>query len=401
MPHVERKIMVVTRTILLIVIISFIIPRDYLQRYYILAAVILSSLYLFTNPTESDLTRLYGLVDAIKDVSVKDILFLNERNYGNYFLNLYMGHYMIFNLYAKLMSYLPRTLFVFFPALMMYLLPVKLVFDEGQNISNNRWIYVFSYDAFLMCTDFLSISAIRNIGVAMLFCFILYYDLSDKWKKVYCFIGYLLLFLIHSYAALLLMIRLVVMISNKYTKYIFAAILAVGYGFFVSGNSLVTRLLNGTGVLSYALGRLNHYTDYTGTTVASRRAYMLIIYILLLFITFIAYRSISSTLEKERKKFANKLFDYFLFSTIFSIGAFSQYDTFIRGSFIIFPVWILLMEIYMEKISGRRFGLIVSERGHSMLANAIVYIGSISAVVLIFFYLSRTGYDWMDSWFVK
>ena len=86
--------MVVTITISILVLISIFIPRNYLKRYYILAAFVISSLYLFVDPTESDLTRLYGLVDAIKSASVRDIIFLREGNYGNYFLNLYMGHYM-------------------------------------------------------------------------------------------------------------------------------------------------------------------------------------------------------------------------------------------------------------------------------------------------------------------
>lgn len=392
--------MVVTITISILVLISIFIPRNYLKRYYILAAFVISSLYLFVNPTESDLTRLYGLVDAIKSASVRDIIFLREGNYGNYFLNLYMGHYMIFNLYAKLMSNLPRALFVFIPSLIMYLLPIKLVFDEERQHKYAKWIYVFSYSAFLMCIDFLSISAIRNIVVSYLFCFILYYDLTGKVKKVYCFAGYLLLNLIHSYAVFLLMIRLIIMISNKYTKYFIVIFVAAGYGFLVSENSLVTNLLSRSGFLSYALGRLNHYTDYTGTVVESRRMYILIIYILILITFVLANHFIAPAIEEKKKKYANSMFDYLLFSTIFSIGSYAQYDTFIRGTFIVFPVWILLMQTYLSAIGGRRFGLIRCKNGENPAINMVVYFSSFAIVLLLFFYLARTGYDWMDSWFL-
>ena len=392
--------MVVTITISILVLISIFIPRNYLKRYYILAAFVISSLYLFVNPTESDLTRLYGLVDAIKSASVRDIIFLREGNYGNYFLNLYMGHYMIFNLYAKLMSNLPRALFVFIPSLIMYLLPIKLVFDEERQHKYAKWIYVFSYSAFLMCIDFLSISAIRNIVVSYLFCFILYYDLTGKVKKVYCFAGYLLLNLIHSYAVFLLMIRLIIMISNKYTKYFIVIFVAAGYGFLVSENSLVTNLLSRSGFLSYALGRLNHYTDYIGTVVESRRMYILIIYILILITFALANHFIAPAIEEKKRKYVNSMFDYLLFSTIFSIGSYAQYDTFIRGTFIVFPVWILLMQTYLSAIGGRRFGLIRCKNGENPAINMVVYFSSFAIVLLLFFYLARTGYDWMDSWFL-
>ena len=392
--------MVVTITISILVLISIFIPRNYLKRYYILAAFVISSLYLFVDPTESDLTRLYGLVDAIKSASVRDIIFLREGNYGNYFLNLYMGHYMIFNLYAKLMSNLPRALFVFIPSLIMYLLPIKLVFDEERQHKYAKWIYVFSYSAFLMCIDFLSISAIRNIVVSYLFCFILYYDLTGKVKKVYCFAGYLLLNLIHSYAVFLLMIRLIIMISNKYTKYFIVIFVAAGYGFLVSENSLVTNLLSRSGFLSYALGRLNHYTDYIGTVVESRRMYILIIYILILITFALANHFIAPAIEEKKKKYVNSMFDYLLFSTIFSIGSYAQYDTFIRGTFIVFPVWILLMQTYLSAIGGRRFGLIRCKNGENPAINMVVYFSSFAIVLLLFFYLARTGYDWMDSWFL-
>lgn len=391
--------MIVTLTILIIVIISFFMPRNYLKRYYILVVFVLSSLYLFVKPTESDLTRLYGMVDAIKNVSIEDIILMKEGNYGNYFLNLYMGHYMIFNLYAKLMSVLPKQLFVFFPSLMMYLLPLKIVFDEEKIDQYAKWIYVFSFSAFLCCTDFLSISAIRNIGVSVLFCFILYYDFMGKCKKVYCFLGYLLLNLIHSYAAFLLMIRLLTMISNKYTKYIVTVLVAVSYGFLISGNSLVTRILDGSGFLSYALKRLNHYTGYTGTEVTNRRGYVLMLYILVLIISFFAHHFLSQSLEKRKRSYATRMFDYLLLSTIFLIGSYAQYDTFIRGTFIVFPVWILLMQVYLSTISGRRFGLVECKSGENPVVNLIVYIGSFAIVILTFFYLVRTGYDWMDSWF--
>ncbi len=393
--------MVVTITIGILVSLSIFIPRNYLKRYYILAAIILSSLYLFVKPTESDLTRLYGLVDAIKSVSLKDILLLREGNYGNYFLNLYMGHYMLFNLYAKLMSYLPRSLFVFIPSLFMYLLPIKMVFDEEKQNNYAKWIYVFSCCAFFMCTDFLSISAIRNISVSMLFCFILYYDLSERVKRIYCFAGYLLLNLIHSYAVFLLMIRLIIMISNKYTKYIIAVFVAAGYGFLVSGNSLVTIMLSRSGFLSYALSRLNHYTDYTGTMVESRRSYVLIVYVLILFVSALANHFIAPIIEEKKRKYVYGMFDYLLFCTIFSLGSFSQYDTFIRGTFIIFPVWILLMQTYLSAIGGKRFGLIQCKTNENLVVNMVVYFSAFAIVLLVFLYFARTGYDWMDSWFLN
>lgn len=94
------------------------------------------------------------------------------------------------------------------------------------------------------------------------------------------------------------------------------------------------------------------------------------------------------------------MFDYLLFSTIFSIGSYAQYDTFIRGTFIVFPVWILLMQTYLSAIGGRRFGLIRCKNGENPAINMVVYFSSFAIVLLLFFYLARTGYDWMDSWFL-
>lgn len=392
--------MIVSLTIVVIIAISILIPKHYLKRYYIISAVVLSSLYLFADPTESDLSRLYGMADAIQNASIEDIVLMRKGDYGNYLLNLYMTRYMIFNLYTKAVSVLPRNFFVFLPALMIYLIPLIIIFDDIHTRYCKKWVYVVSYSAFLLCIDYLSISAIRNISVAMLFFFILVnYDLNGRWKKLYCFIGYLVLTLIHSYAVVLIMLRLLIVISNKYTKYILAILISLGYALLISGNSIVYWVFGQFDFLLNILERLVQYSSYTETTVEIKRSFMLMLYILILFISFLSHLFTWKALDKNDRLLMTKLFDFLLFSTFFTLGAYAQYDLFIRGSLIIFPVWIMTVTIGMKAIGKQPFGVISFNRKQYSLVNAFTYFCNYIICFLIFGYLIRVGYLWMDDWF--
>lgn len=376
------------------------IPKHYLKRYYIISAFILSSLYLFVEPTESDLTRLYGMADAIQNASIEDIILMRAGDYGNYLLNMYITRYMIFNLYTKAVSVLPRNFFVFLPALMIYLIPLIIVFDDIHTRNCKKWVYIVSYSAFLLCIDYLSISAIRNISVAMLFFLILvHYDLNGRWKKLYCFIGYLILAFIHSYAVVLIMLRLLIVISNKYTKYILAILISLGYALLISGNSFVYWLFGHFDFLLNILERLVLYSDYTETTVEIKRSFMFMLYTLILLISFLSYLFTWKALNKNDRVFMTKLFDFLLFSTFFTLGAYAQYDLFIRGSFIIFPVWIMTVTIGMKTIGNQPFGVICFNNKRNSMVGAITYFGNFIICFLIFGYLIRVGYLWMDDWF--
>lgn len=390
--------MVITLTIIVSIIIGCFIPKNLLKKYFILVAIGLSSLYFIINPTESDMSRHFELLEDIRKVSWIDIFTMQSGNYGNWFLNSYIPLYPIFCIYAKFMSYFAREWYVVVVALIIYLMPITYCFNDYKTEKHYRWIYVVSYVFFLLNFDFLSISGIRNMITAMLFCRILYAEFIETRNRIICWIAYILICFIHSYGIMLLMIRLILIFTNKYTKVIVGSSIFIGYMVLTSGNTFLIRVIP-NGFLRIALLRFISYTDFTGTTVPGRRVYMLLVYILLMVIMY-SYSKINIHDDRIGIKYGyKKIYDYFWLVILFTLGAYSQYDTFIRGGFIIFPLCGILVKNIFAEIGGKRFLRIKLKGSEDKYPRIICYVCILIEMIAIFFYLSRTGYLYMDSWF--
>lgn len=344
------------------------------------------------------------MLDTIKDVSFRDILLMHRKSYGNYYVDSYIPHYPIFCLYAKIVSCLPRQFFVVIPSLIMYLIPIKFCFADYTNKKNvgvGKWVYCISYMSYLLAIDYLSISGIRNITAAMLFCLILYEEMIEEKNKIVCFAGYISLILIHSFGAMLLMIRMILLFSNKFTKIVLMIATVAGYSLLISDSPLIYKLFGGTGFLSHALGRLVTMSNYYVTTVSIRRYYMLAVYLMVLILSILADKYIIIKFPDGERKRYRKLYNYLVFAILFSIGAFRQYDTFMRGGFIIFPVAGILSKKCMTYIGNNKFGRITYKNAAEGLVYPVYYIGSIVVPIFVFYFVARVGYFYMDTWFIK
>lgn len=391
--------MVVAGTISLIIIISLIVPGPYLKRYYIFAAIVMGSLYFFAKPLSSDCYRLYQMRDAMKNISWETLLAMKEKEYGNEQLNIYIPHYPLFAAYTKIVSYLPRPLFMVIPCTMMYMVPLRFCFDRNL-YDPRKWVYVLSYTYYLFATDYISTAAIRNISVGTLFCLFLYEEIIHKANKVICFIGYVLLLFIHSYASLLILTRILTLICEFGGKRMKALLLlATVSGYTLLTSPIINMTLGRISIFSYVINKLTEYSVYTGTAVNTRRYFMLLIYILIVVLCFLCEKYIICRMDRHEQKIYGEWLTFLQLEIAYTVGSFSQYDTFVRGSFFILPSFGILLRRCIPMIGDIRFGDIHFRTYEQRIIHTFIYVGGMGMAVVLIAYFTWIGYVWMDNWF--
>lgn len=393
--------MIIGFLIIGIIIIAAFIPRIKLKNYFIFSAVILSSIYLFASPTiHDDMYRHYQMLERFKAVSWIDILFMRQGSYGDYLANLYIPRYLVFCIYTKIMSYFPRQLYVVFIAFLMYRIPLEFIFDESRGeYRKANLVYIFSYAFYLMSVDYLSISAIRNTFCAMLFCYFLYLEIIKGKNRYFCWAGYVLLCFLHSYALVLLVIRILLLITNKYTKIIVAMIAFAGYAFITTRGvffqSVLARFRIGafSNLIVTSLDKGLEYAAYTSDERYKLKYFALFVYAICLIFSVI-YLKKSRDGRKGTDKY-NKLAEFIIFAILFSIGSYAQFDTFTRGSFIVIPAIGILVSQCLDKAvlsqGSIRFRIVIRKEALLMLlAMAIMFSR--------FAYLMYMNYGYIDGW---
>ena len=378
---------------------AIIVPKPYLKRYYTITAFVMGSLYFFANPISSDLYRHYQMREAMKSLPLTALFSTKEANYGNELLDTTITHYQLFALYTKLLSYLPKGFFMMGPCLVMYLAPLRFCF-EPKLYDTRKWVYVLSYTYYLFSIDYVSLSAIRNIVTAMLFCLIMYEEIMHKANKVLCFIGYVLLLRIHSYASLLILTRVLTMLCEllgKRVKMLIIVFTVSGYTLLTS--PLISNTLGRIEIFSHVINKLTEYSSYTGTTVNTRRYFMMLMYLIITVLLLLFNKYILRKQDENEQKVYGEWMTFLLLEIAYTIGSFAQYDTFIRGGFFIFPAFGVMLRKCLPVIGDAHFGDIRFTNYAERIIHTIMYVGTFSVGLILFAYFAEVGYLWLDNWF--
>ena len=390
--------MTIAIVISIIIILSFFVDRKYLKTYFIFAAFVLSMLYFFARPDiEADYYRHLVFLRSLKNISWEDIFSMRARDYGYWITDLYIPRYPGFCIYSKIMSALPENLYVIPACFVLYVIPIKFIFKENQ--TENKLASILAYSFYLMCINFVSISAIRNIFVAVAFCFVLYEELVEKKNKIVCWICYGLLCLIHSYGFLLLFFRLLLLITNRFTKYVIAVFALIAYGVVVNKVSFVTELLKQFGgssvvsLLNAAIDKGVEYTAYLSDDRWKLKVLALFFYCLEAVFILIYYRC-SDVIHEKRNTGYRRMLEFYLYFLLFTISAYSQYDIFTRGGMFMIPLTgIFVTRFYNELMSFHGVKIRLKKQGAFM--GFIVVMMLMSAMFTSYVLLQ---YRWVNGW---
>lgn len=390
--------MTIALVIVTIVILSCFCSKRYIKAYFVFAAFALSVLYILARPSpDDDYYRGIAFLRTLRDISWLDILTMQEKNYGYSVTNLYIPRYPVFCIYSKIMSYFPEHLYVVPVCFVIYLLPLRYMRNEMKR--DNRGAYIFAYSFYLLCINYVSISAIRNVFVATMFCYLLYIELVEQKNRILCWIGYGLLCLIHAYGFILLSIRMLVAISNKYTKYLISAAALLAYGIVVNRAGLITQFLQrmgGSGIaalLNAAVTRGAQYATYTSDDRWKLKMASLFFYIVYSLFIVSYYRKSVSIKEKDARPY-RRLLEYFAYLLLFTLSAYSQIDTFARGDMFLTPLTGIFVMKFLDEFIDFRSGRIVCKRSGAVFPFLLI----VTIMAGLFAYRIHLPYRWANSW---
>ena len=390
--------MTITIAILIIIILSFFVDRKYLKMYFVFAAFALSMLYFFARPeSEADYYRHLIFLRSVKNISWADIISMRQGSYGYEMTDLYIQRYPLFCIYSKIMSAFPENFYLMPVCFVIYVIPIKFVVKENQ--AGNKITSILAYSFYLMCINFVSVSGIRNIFVAVAFCYVLYEELIEKKNIIACWICYGLLCLIHSYGFMLLFFRMLLLITNRVTKYVIAAFALIAYGLVVNRVSFVTELLEQFGgnfmiaLLDAAVNRGIEYSAYLSDDRWKLKAMAMFFYWLGAFFIFIYYVC-SDVIHDKRNSGYRRMLEFYLYFFLFTISAYSQFDIFARGQMFIIPLTgIFVTRFFHELISFQGTKIGFKKQGAFM--GFIVVMILMAARFASYVYLE---YRWVDNW---
>ncbi len=309
-----------------------------------ISSVILSGLYFFFDPgVEFDLYRHYEIFHIIEKWESFSLDFTTNNSLLAQYGDSNVFYIVIVWLFSRL--HIPQ-LIPFAAGMIIYNLQFDLIRKSLNKYSAERWKYVVAYTISLMTIDFLSISGIRNMLAVVVITYFAYIDLVEKRKRTICWIVYLLCASIHSTAILYIGIRLVVVFMNRYSKRVIQIL-------FLSGFSVAPFFLEMVRSSVVNIPYLDSLIYLFGVYKSSGRIsteYLVlgsVVIYFLLGMTIFCYGKIktNNSLDAYSK--------YGILSLLFSLGAITQINIFVRYIFAASP----LLVVYISEILGLRGGI--------------------------------------------
>lgn len=365
---------------------AFIMPGKVVKPYMYLSSLGLVFLYFFLNPPEEyDLYRHYEMFKGISEIPVSQIRLTEDTN-----TLIYLNRYPVYMSFLLLLSRfcIPGLLPVI-TGCVVYWLTIRIMFyvlDDKKNV--RLWNYGIGFAVIIFGYDFISVSGIRNILAVSVFSYAIFEDLVLKKKKTVCFLVYIACCFIHTMCFVYLILRLLLILKNRFTKGILLACALFLFSFTSIYYDHLTTLFSGMKIAQTALRLFHNYTVEGGSGGAVRRG-NLYVCILLYMSAFFLCIYLKKYIHTQ-KRYSDYI-DYFLLTILFTVGSFKQYDMFVRYSMFIIPFVLVFSTEIIYQMHGKRFSLI--RRGKN---EAIVYLPVLGmfiiAVSILFLYHSLYGY---------
>ncbi|WP_294782891.1 hypothetical protein [uncultured Eubacterium sp.] len=356
-----------------------------------LITIILSCLYLgFVPPRDFDLYRHFELFNTIKKMSFKELFFSDYK--GN---SAQMADYIdsakgyLFYLFAisrlKIKELLP---------VVTGIITYGLLFNRIKNIARDfvmpNYCMALGISIVLIFIDFRDISCIRNILAYVIFAFAIYQDLVKKKRQVFCFIIYILLCTFHMACLILLAIRLLLLLSNKYLKGL-ATILLIGI--FPMGEVIMNFVgkFSGSAYLSRLAYKIHVYrfgrTEYNWHGA--------IMFFLILAVFFVGFLYVQKNIREIRIK---NYSTFCIYVIAFTLGASSQYDILLRNIELIVILLLPHMMLFVQKFVDFKNGHLLI-KCNSLGGNVYFIVFMICSLATLVFY-SWIAYIPMNQYFM-
>lgn len=310
----------------LIIVLSFcalypLIPRKHIKWLFLALVLALSVMAFNCKPLETDdLSRYYVTLNTLRDCSFSQYLDLQADGYGHFDAAPVCG------LYFFLISKLPENRFL--PAVTIFIVyggMFMILWRIAEKYKISKW-YLFMGSFFLLCTYWYydTCSGIRN-GLAFgVFIVCVYFELMEKRKKIFCWIGYAAAIGVHPAAVILLAVRVLSEISMRSNSSLINAITVIGIGFGASVIEILGKIFDNAFIsllLEKTESNANRMIEFGPTTILN-----IILLIMMSFLYFYARH----LLEKYGIDEDTHFFKFFGTLLVFTFGSLTSSLIFVR-----------------------------------------------------------------------
>lgn len=364
---------------------SFVIPQKDIKKYFIISSILISCLFFFYTPPETDdLYRYYNLFNIVKGLSAKELIHLqfNVSDWlYNYLLTDYLQNSRSFMVIMFILSRIGvKELLPVFFSLLTYIPLICVICDVGERNNYSKQAMCICFNILLACVDVRFLTALRNMSAYSCFVALLYWDLVRNKKKPLCFIGYLILCELHMSCVVLLGIRLVLLITKKRFRYIISLVMISLFVFteqiasiimsYLGSFPFMTRLAKR--MLDYNIGRTNYNFNgaifFVGSILVCLVCYLLI---------------------KNRESISKDYELYgcaFLYLLAYTIGSIKQYDVLTRNCQLIVMLLIPFMMTFANDIIIQG-GVISIEQQENVIGSNNEVIFALVVALVLFSYI--------------
>ena len=376
------------------IIINFlllILKKEHLNKGFFISTVILSIVAFNFDPIKAlnngnytDLIRFYDVMDKCRTLGWTYIS--NHPDYSSLFLaRLYVYFCSLFKWNQILAT---MTCFICY-SLVFY---VIYKFGMKENCKKNILILVSIF--FLITINFKVI--IANIRAPIVFCvffYLIYIELIEKKYKLLCWIGYILLCFMHQVAIFIIIIRIFVIIYNKYYGN-FIKILLVSWS--LLSNQAILILYKFT-YIPYFSGIIDKVKLYSNPLNQIYDPNLIIITWIknIVFIIILIYFK-----KNIKKEVANKYKDLYTFTILlicFDIGSFKSIEMFTRISDLITYLMLIVIILCLGNVRANLNFNIEKKSGYKR-ENVFLYGNLIKialvGLMMIYFIYYFAGYQY-------
>lgn len=373
--------------ILIICLIIAFSPRELLWPIAFISVALLSVSFLFFHPTiADDLYKHYIVLDSIRNADLSFYYLTEEFEKQSPVYFLYLRIISLFNndailpVISGIISY------------SLLLICIKNLFKDYDVM----WPQKLCIILLILMTRLIDISSIRNILASSLFIFGLYYDLI--YHKKYSIIFYILACLIHSLGFLYLTIRVLLILYNKFNKYIMGLLFIAGFTLISMYNTKLSILFSSFPIISGTFDRLGTYLS--GVGLENDRIYTYV-YLGIYIITLLFANFTEKKIDINNKLL--QLYNYTVIFTLFTFGSILQRETFNRARFILIPLGILFLAFFLRTtvINGRYISFDNKKNNSNGIMEYGILLLALYIVIALFYFgvLYITTYNYYSTLF--
>ena len=343
--------MIITCSILFWGIFGFFVPKKHMRGYFLLAAIGISSLYFFfLPPVKYDLYRYYETERILRNSNIFEVLSGSFNRNNEILRDTYLSA-PLFLLYTYLIGLLQvDQLLVVITGVIIYASTSSIILmaaeDIGEDIAN--WKIAFCFFFLLVMLDFRSISALRYTMGCALFAHVAYRDMVRNANKLLCFMAYISLAFLHNSVWILIAVRVMVELSRFIPRQVFIAVCLAAYSFF----EIILGFLKRYSSIPMVKGliiKMEAYGFGGGTSYARVLSKGVIRFCFLVFYLILYHYCIRNI--PKAKKF-HKFGDMLLLFSMFTLGAITQSDLFLRGNIFLYYSVLPFLLLFLHYVVG-------------------------------------------------